>query len=308
MSLRRFLAAAAAAVALASSSLADGAAKILFPPDMTLTAAPKINVFVFRPEGGGPTPMRVNGKDAPPLEGREFRSGEVALSEGLNILDVGETTLRVYRHSDPKRETFRLETGKGRQAHVFRAYRLHAALPDGCEACHAVEAGKIVPKGQKEACYACHDNFEKAGGTASVHTPVKGGECTACHDPHFSGRPKLLKGEKGCLECHDAPPPEGSVHRAALDGECEGCHDPHAGPGPRQLVRDGNALCAGCHKDFHRQHRSAKVKREDVAIPDGFPVDKGEMSCLGCHYHHQSTERRLFRKAQGELCKSCHRG
>jgi predicted CXXCH cytochrome family protein len=135
---------------------------------------------------------------------------------------------------------------------------------------------------------------------------VASGECTACHDPHFATRPKLQKLEKGCFECHDPFPSEGTVHRPVANGECTACHSPHAGPTPKQLVRSGNALCLGCHKEPHARHRSSLVFGAMTQVPDDFPVERGELSCVGCHVPHQSPHGWLFRKRKVELCKTCH--
>jgi predicted CXXCH cytochrome family protein len=300
---------ALAAFFVAISAGAAQSPKILFPPDLTLATEPKVKVFAFRADKGGPDNVSVNGVPAAPLEGEVFLKGEVALYPGLNLLSVGGTTTRVFLLSGVKLDSFRIPSGKAGEELVFRTLRLHPALDDGCEGCHSVEGGKLKAKDQKEACYACHNDFSKGDGGKKVflHAPVASGECTGCHDPHFSARPKLQKLEKGCLECHD-PFPEGkSVHEPVADGECVSCHSPHAGPAPKQLVRPGNSLCLGCHEDPHSRHRSAVPKGTMTVVPEDFPKEKGELSCSGCHVPHQSSEANLFRMNQQKLCGVCHR-
>ncbi len=305
------LAAAVVAPLIAAvSARGAGNLTILYPRDRTLATEGTIKMFAYQEGGGLPTHVKVNGKVVTRLEGEMLRKGEVPLTPGMNIVEAGGTTLLVYYLSAGNMEEFRLPGAKeGDEPAVFQKLRLHPALDDGCEGCHKIEGAKLAAKDQKEACYACHTDFgaPEEGKTKYLHAPVAAGECTGCHDPHFSARPKLQKLEKGCLECHDAPPDSGTVHYPVKNRECTSCHLPHAAPAPKQLVRPGNALCEGCHKEPHAQHRSAEVKGKVTQIPDDFPKDNSALSCLGCHTHHQSAERRLFRMPQGQLCQMCHR-
>ncbi|MBI5342244.1 MAG: cytochrome c3 family protein [Deltaproteobacteria bacterium] len=282
---------------------------VLFPPDLTLAKEGKIKIFAFR-AGGGPVPVAVNGAGKDPLKGDALQSGQADLSPGMNLLDVGGKPIRVYYMANAGADRLRILPEKGDATLEFQAYRIHPALEDGCEGCHAVDGGKLKAKGQKEACYACHDNFEKQeeGKKKYVHSPVAAGECTGCHDPHFSARSKLQKLEKGCLECHDAPAETGSVHYPVRERQCIACHGPHASNAPRQLVRSGNDLCLGCHGNPRSHHPfGAKGKQQVVAlVPPDIPRNSEQFSCLACHLPHQSAERRLFRKSQGDLCRTCH--
>ena len=282
--------------------------QVLFPPDLTFSNEPNLKIFAFRPAKGGPVVPVVNGKANPPLEGEAFLKGEISLSPGFNLLQVGEKPVRIFLLEGNRMDTFLLPSGKEGENLVFRSYRLHPALDDGCEVCHSMNDGKLASKDQKEACYACHNDFSRAeeGKKAYVHAPVASGECTGCHDPHFATRPKLQKLEKGCLECHDPSPQEGSVHRPVGNGECVSCHGPHAGPAPKQLVRPGNALCLGCHKEVHARHRSSVVLGALTRVPDDFPKEGGQLACTGCHTPHQSPHAKLFRQPQADLCRVCH--
>ena len=282
---------------------------MLYPPDLTFSIEPKMKIFAWRPAKGEPVIPAVNGKAAAPLEGETFLKGEVSLLPGLNLLQAGGKTLRVFFLPDAIMGIFRLPSGKEGEDLVFQAFRLHPALDDGCDGCHTLEGGKLKAKDQREACYACHNDFSKAEGGKKVfvHTPVAAGECTGCHDPHFATRPKLQKLEKGCLECHDPFPVSGTVHAPVRAGECISCHSPHAGPAPKQLLRAGNALCLGCHKDSHSRHRSPEVRGSVTRVPETFPLDNGFLACSGCHVPHQSGARRLLKASEGELCTICHR-
>ncbi|HYN74478.1 MAG TPA: cytochrome c3 family protein [Candidatus Methanoperedens sp.] len=293
----------------ARAAQGPSALEVLYPPDLTFSSEPKLKVFAFRGSNGEPVVPVVNGKAAAPLEGEMFLKGEVSLSPGFNLLQVGEKNLRVLVLQNAIMDTFRFPSGKEGQDLIFQAYRLHPALDDGCDGCHTLEEGKLKAKDQKEACYACHTDFSKAEGGKKVflHAPVAAGECTACHDPHFATRPKLQKLEKGCFECHDPFPSNETVHRPVGNGECVACHSPHAGPAPKQLVRPGNALCLGCHESPHARHRSPEVRGTMTKVPVSFPLDNGSLACAGCHTPHQSATRRLLKASEAGLCTICHR-
>ena len=281
---------------------------VLFPPDLTLVKEGKVKIFAYR-SSGTPVSVYVNGAGTAPLKGESLQSGQADLRPGMNIVDVGEKRIRVYFEAGADSDRFRFLPEDEGAPLVFQAYRIHAALDDGCEGCHAIVGGKLTAKGQKEACYGCHDNFEKGEGKKIfVHAPVASGECTGCHDPHFSDRPKLQRLEKGCLECHDMPPGGESVHYPVREGRCTACHSPHATDVPKGLVRSGNGLCLECHRSPHSHHPFGAVGKRRVVtrVPPDIPRNSDQFSCLACHLPHQSSERRLFRKSQGELCKTCH--
>ncbi len=290
---------------------ADGPV-VLYPPDLMFSTEGKVKVFIFSPDKSAPLGATINFKAIEGIEGDHFKKGEISLNPGLNFVEAGGKRLRLYYLPGAKMDRFILQGKKSDEPYIFRAAKIHPALDDGCDGCHTFEDGKLSSKPQKESCYACHTDYSKVeeGKQVFLHTPVAGGECTSCHDPHFSMLPKLQKSEKGCRECHDAFPEDGVVHKPVGYGDCISCHSPHAGPGPKQLIKPGNTLCATCHENPHRQHRSADAKGKLTKVPPDFPVDnsagKPEMSCTGCHAPHQSAERRLFVKPQGQLCKTCH--
>ncbi len=284
---------------------------VLFPPENALSLDGKMKIYVYAPGGKSPLPFTVNGSYQGTLNGEVFQSGEARLDRATNVLNIKGKRVKVYYMPGAKMTELRFPGSKEGEQVVYRAYRVHAALDEGCESCHIVEEGKLKSKNLKEACYACHDNFEKkfeGNVEKTVHSPVKEGECMGCHDPHFSFRPKLQKLEKGCFECHDPFPSEGTVHYPLTNKECTPCHNPHSGPGPKLVDRRGNALCLKCHESFHTQHRKAEVKGMSgmTQIPPDVLKDNEDFACLACHVPHQSAERRLFRKNQGELCKTCH--
>ena len=235
----------------ARAAQGPSALEVLYPPDLTFSSEPKLKIFAFRGSKGEPVVPVVNGKAVAPLEGETFLKGEVSLVPGLNLLQVGEKNLRVFVLPNAIMNRFRFPSGKEGQDLVFQAYRLHPALDDGCDGCHTLEGGALKAKDQKEACYACHNDFAKAEGGKKVfvHTPVAAGECTACHDPHFATRPKLQKLEKGCFECHDPFPTTGTVHAPVGAGECIVATAPRRGRGRSGWYGPGTPCASGATRN-----------------------------------------------------------
>lgn len=101
-----------------------------------------------------------------------------------------------------------------------------------CRDCHSnnknVNAGLIAPK--RELCGVCHIDFIKG---SNVHGPVAVGDCLACHLPHNSQYPSLLKEDpdKICATCHQESRLAAAMHDRFLVKtiSCGECHDPHAG-------------------------------------------------------------------------------
>jgi DmsE family decaheme c-type cytochrome len=154
---------------------------------------------------------------------------------------------------------------------------------------------------QKKICLACHDGFEQTLKKKFVHTAVKAGECSGCHNPHVSTHGKLLSDDVGqiCAGCHEGvvPAKAKSIHKVVADGQCEKCHDPHASDHPANLVASGEALCFGCHKDMGEAIGKARFRHS--------PVQQG---CLTCHGPHGSDKsERLLKDRVPALCVTCHK-
>jgi len=77
-----------------------------------------------------------------------------------------------------------------------------------CTDCHNQHGGFLTKllrstAAQDQVCFKCH--ADKAGPFAFEHEPVKTEGCVACHSPHGSTNPRLLKRAQInllCLECH----------------------------------------------------------------------------------------------------------
>jgi DmsE family decaheme c-type cytochrome len=108
-----------------------------------------------------------------------------------------------------------------------------------CTDCHNQHGGFLTAQlratnAQDTTCFKCHT--EKAGPFVFEHAPVKTEGCVACHSPHGSTSPRLLKRTQVnllCLECHTlssdptiiGPPPVGPAHNQTQKYQaCTVCH------------------------------------------------------------------------------------
>jgi len=160
---------------------------------------------------------------------------------------------------------------------------------------------KLKTGARGKLCLNCHVTFTDILKKSFVHTPVKTGECSVCHNPHASSYGKMLSDDTGkvCLKCHSQLISENarSVHKVALEGNCSLCHDPHASNNKFNLLKSGNELCFGCHKDINESVVKAKFKHP--------PVDKG---CVSCHNPHASNKGVfLLKDTLPSLCLQCHK-
>lgn len=186
---------------------------------------------------------------------------------------------------------------------------LHAPFKSrSCEACHRKGLGtKARTKTEGAAlCYACHAGLEAKLAKGAVHTAVRQGDCTGCHDPHLANQRKLLKakGNDLCYPCHAGI--RGKVSspgaHAPARSDCLSCHDPHRSDNRSQLVARMPGLCLKCHPPKNR----ALVKKH-------LGADLSKVDCAGCHDPHGSKQPSLL--ADGsvhapfrERCERCHAG
>lgn len=175
------------------------------------------------------------------------------------------------------------------------------AAPPQLAAAAGEDPLRLKPGARGKLCLDCHADFREKLSLVSVHTPVRGGDCTSCHSPHASSHGKLLaeEPERVCLRCHERilPARAASAHEVASRGRCVRCHDPHASDHAGNLLRAGNELCFGCHEDLGRAMASAFFKHAPA-----------ERSCLACHDPHASTRSQsLLVREEPALCTSCHK-
>jgi DmsE family decaheme c-type cytochrome len=109
----------------------------------------------------------------------------------------------------------------------------------GCTDCHNLKMKAASGAGtaaRREACIGCHTSFR--GPFRHDHGIAKPGGCVACHDPHGSKHPRLLKrapGREQCSSCHERPP-----------------HD----PAEKKWVN-----CTSCHAKIHGSDRDPLFRR-----------------------------------------------
>ena len=177
-----------------------------------------------------------------------------------------------------------------------------------CLSCH-VENAKKHPerKGNEyglkknnggEMCLACHKTDIKSIG---LHTPVKKGECLACHDPHGSKVVSMLSNPTPavlCANCHkDKIGKKDFVHGPVAVGACNVCHASHGDEAKLLLTSlNINAKCFTCHE-------IKKTEIESVAFQHKPVVEK----CTNCHNPHESNQNFMLKSATPGLCLDCHK-
>ena len=149
----------------------------------------------------------------------------------------------------------------------------HRPLAFGrCDPCHRFD-GKLH-KPVRELCLGCHGGEEFS--RRITHGPVGRGECLACHDPHASRQPALLKARYA---------PGRWIGREGDVALCLGCHDRRnffSGEGSTTLFRSGDS-------NLHALHVNAPG-------PGGPGRARQSISCRNCHEVHSSEEPRLVRR------------
>ena len=109
-----------------------------------------------------------------------------------------------------------------------------------CTDCHNQHGGFLTAQlrstaAQDQVCFKCH--ADKAGPFSFEHEPVKTEGCQACHSPHGSTNPRLLK-------------------RAQVNLLCLECHTLTQDPGPAAIPSFHNqsqkySACTMCHPTIH---------------------------------------------------------
>lgn len=160
---------------------------------------------------------------------------------------------------------------------------------------------RLRPGAKGAACLECHPDFADTLKLPFVHTPVKSGACSDCHNPHTAEHGKLLAEDPNriCQGCHQdlIPPRPGSIHPAVLEGQCVACHDPHGSKNKNNLRAAGSELCFGCHKPLAESLAAAAFKHSPAT-----------RNCLVCHDPHAAAgNTHLLKKDLPGVCLDCHK-
>jgi predicted CXXCH cytochrome family protein len=144
-------------------------------------------------------------------------------------------------------------------------------------------------------CFDCHDAPDE---NLMSHSPFTDGECVACHSPHSSDNPSLLKAEsldELCAACHSIDNMENTFkHGPVISGQCNICHSPHQSAIASLLKEESPKLCFNCHTDNEEMLKLTTVH----AAYEG--------SCLDCHVPHNSKDDYLIKTDIKTLCIDCH--
>lgn len=186
-------------------------------------------------------------------------------------------------------------------ARLLKSKNLHP-IAESCENCHQSVSAPHPQKGRQtfkllqnppELCASCHPPI---GSKPHVHSPVKNGMCTTCHNPHSSDEPKLLAQPMKdlCLSCHPDKADFPYVHGPTSAGDCTACHSPHESENKGLVLKDGAELCLTCHVDMQDE---MKKKTVHPALLNG---------CTSCHNPHGSAFKKLLASEGEKLCYLCH--
>jgi predicted CXXCH cytochrome family protein len=179
----------------------------------------------------------------------------------------------------------------------------HAALEEGCTACHQPHASHtkflLNAISVQMVCESCHDVSLKQ----FAHRPFLEGQCTLCHQPHQSANNMLLRGGEGaahCAMCHgpmvQAIGESPHQHEPAV-ANCTSCHSPHTTNEPHLLAGTVEQTCYSCHEQIAVEISEASLPHEAVHM--------GEQ-CANCHNPHASSQSQLLRDRMDRMCLSCH--
>ena len=169
-----------------------------------------------------------------PPTGRQLAASNVFVSPA-NAQKPGFTDIRLLKKSEPQL----CLSCHSETKHQFNLPFHHKVLEGAmrCSDCHNPHGGFELKQtrlatGVDAACIKCH--ADKQGPFVYEHAPVKTDGCIACHTPHGSANPKMLKRSSVrqlCFECHSSisdqfAPDVPSFHNQAVlrYQNCTICH------------------------------------------------------------------------------------
>ncbi len=215
----------------------------------------------------------------------------------------------------------------------------HYAGPEMCAGCHQEHEQEFAKTVHAKAapatatygtgCESCHGPGN-AHATAMLAAGDAADKIAAAKKLIYSFRGKPSESSARCLNCHASSPDQrvfaNSQHNA-MGLSCNECHSSHllttvASKGPRaetqlpqakffkvpvrveedrwlreSLLRQKQPdLCYGCHRTVQAA----------FALPAHHRVPEGLMKCTDCHDAHGTLNRPLLKKANFEVCVTCH--
>jgi predicted CXXCH cytochrome family protein len=241
----------------------------------------------FHPLGVAPDPKRMDTR-APrrlPLGTSEAVRGQVVCitCHFVHAADADHSLLRGFPGSDDP-GLFTAWQDLCRECHGAGLEKRspHAGDERSCAFCHSnrPQAGKpvtVTPSGRR-LCEFCH-GFKQEKHYAGVNPFKEPQDCTGCHDPH-SGKDRPARLRAGYIDpIRDAVTLNPHLKRTF----CFACHA-DGKPSPLQAAATV-AVCQRCHgsgKIPGMSHPMNKVPA-GYAIPQGWPLVDGAMTCVTCH-------------------------
>lgn len=231
----------------------------------------------------------------------QLKKGRVFKAERKTCVECHKKEARDYRSRSSRHtpvqeercETCHLKHG------VVGLLRLTEEDPDLCLICHGPEERRPEGRGRRIS-----QALKAEKRVDFTHPPREGLKCGACHDPHGSENPRLLKeeGPAACLTCHEAAAFRGTSAHPPETVDCLTCHAPHGSASPGSLKTRADTLCMACHDG------GTPAEREG----HGGETPAGS-ACLSCHAPHASESDGLLRRnvhaamaEGGASCGTCH--
>lgn len=201
---------------------------------------------------------------------------------------------------------------------------IHPPVADQCTNCHDPHTDRnkfqLKGEGKMEMCVMCHtDKGDQVHNSKTKHGAMgDANKCQACHDPHGTNNPKMLRYETNkdlCLSCHNkemTTEEDGTKimnmaqhleqnpdwHGPILWGDCVACHNPHGSDNLRMLKKPfpetfyskfdkDSYICFECHEP---------EKMTEVTTTTATNFRNGEKNMHSLHVNN----------AKGRTCRACH--
>ncbi len=207
---------------------------------------------------------------------------------------------------------------------------IHPPVKRDCTNCHDPHAGNIrfrlKADKRKNLCLTCHKgkkNWLKNSTAKHGAIYLKRGGCIACHDPHTTGRKRMLKKSinRLCLSCHNKTlkrdedgqkilniakhlKDNKKTHKPVkIKKGCVNCHNPHGSKNHRMLHRPfptkstkfspEKFICFKCHEsekiteEFTTKYTNFRKGKKNLHT---LHVKKRMIICSTCHDFHATKK------------------